>query len=799
MKKHLLTLGIIVASLLALPAHAAQFWYDTITNLPGGCITTNPPSVNFSVTNFSNWYPHGPGSAFNGTPYDMVIVTNNYTSGAAISGKHLRVNGLNAAYIMRLFDPVNTNTFTSGTLYASFVANANFVTAPGVGTYFATFNSADGTLGAPATLTNGFMFRGRVFEIGATNVYPFTTRVSGCFRYGVANALNDPSRSGGNLNQTLFVPIDLKGNIDYQVVLKYDIDNASATLWVNPATEGDVGNVAGPTSDNGAVTNAIAGLLFRQIAPGGTVDIRDIAVGTTFADVMTNVLANTTVQVATNFNTVTNFPGNPALLEVFASSIGGGALSYQWYQIAGGVTNAVTGANSQTMLINELASTDTGNYFCAVTNAGGNGAVSRTNFFISVNPAAGLGFASQAPSQFGGVGGQLTLSCTITGSGPYSIQWYFNGNPLIDGSAVTSNPGDASLVSGALSPTLLIKGLSTNETGDFSVTVTTTAAVTPNSITSSNAHITVNPPTPVSIAYLRSLEDHVNWQPTDTASVYVVSNAVVISFTNVTSGSTASYFVEDGTAGINVFVTGDPSFRPTLGDLLSVGGTLSGFNNDLELFVNPAINPYVFYTTSGHTNVLPAPQVFAPFSLTNNAGLMETNFEGRLVMLTNVGFDGTVASLTLGAANVDLFVTNSSGRFDIHFSAAQDLDFNGKTLPRFAYSIVGYMDQNLSGTTYANKVYRVNPTRFGDIVGTPPPPVTVSAEISGTNIVLNWTAVPYVTNYDAPGAYSYSVFVSPTVEGPYSPVVTGKTFNSTTGTYSEPLGPGPKYFRVGSP
>jgi len=56
-------------------------------------------------------------------------------------------------------------------------------------------------------------------------------------------------------------------------------------------------------------------------------------VGTSFADVMTNVLANTSVQVATNINIVTNFPGTPALLEVFATSIGGGPLSYQWYHI----------------------------------------------------------------------------------------------------------------------------------------------------------------------------------------------------------------------------------------------------------------------------------------------------------------------------------------------------------------------------------------------------------------------------------------------------------------------------------
>src|SRR3954468_2748330 len=113
--------------LAAVPTHAAQFWYEPITNLAGGCITTNSPSVNLTVTNFSNWYPHAPGSAFGGTPYDMFIVTNTYTSGAGQSGKRLRVDGTKSEYIMRLFDPVATNTFSSGKLFASFVASANFV------------------------------------------------------------------------------------------------------------------------------------------------------------------------------------------------------------------------------------------------------------------------------------------------------------------------------------------------------------------------------------------------------------------------------------------------------------------------------------------------------------------------------------------------------------------------------------------------------------------------------------------------------------------------------------------------
>ena len=87
-------------------------------------------------------------------------------------------------------------------------------------------------------------------------------------------------------------------------------------------------------------SNGLAGLLFRQRTGGGIVDIRDVAVGHNFTDVVTNVAASSPVLIATNYNVVSNYAGNPALLEVFATSIGGGALSYQWYQITtGGATN----------------------------------------------------------------------------------------------------------------------------------------------------------------------------------------------------------------------------------------------------------------------------------------------------------------------------------------------------------------------------------------------------------------------------------------------------------------------------
>ena len=762
----------LLISLAAASASAAPLWYDVVTNYNLGCITTNSGGL---------WYPHLPGTI---TATDALVVSNNYTSGAAVSGRRLRINGLNSEYIMRLFDPSTTNVYYSGSgtiLYASFIANANFVPAAGVGTYFATFNNAD-TNNPPQVKDNGFDFRGRVFEIGNTNAYPFTSTTAGTFHYGVANAAGDPAQGGGP--SILNVPIDLVKNIDYQVVLKYDIDNATATLWVNPASESDTANMAGPTSDSGAVINGLAGLLFRQRTAGGTVDIRDIAVGLSFADVMTNAPGTCPVLVATNYNTVTNYAGNPALLEVFATSIGGGPLNYQWYQISGGATNAIPGAINQTYVVASLAGSDTGNYFCAVTNSDPLGALSTTNFHIGVNTASTAPtFTTKPPAVINGtVGGALTLASAASGTGPLSFVWTYNGNPLTNGQPVTGNPGDASVVSGAQTPTLTINFMSTNETGLYAVTVT--GGVAPPASTSTA--VTVNPARAVSIGYIRSLETPGTWQVSDTSSIFVISNAVVTMYTNVTSGVTASYYVQDATGGLDLFVTGDATFRPQMGDLVSFGGTLSMYNNSIETDIVSGA-PYQFYAITGHTNVLPAPLVFN-MALTNNAGLMETNYEGKIVMLTNVYFTFSGSSLTTGTGNVNAYVTNNSSGsipLNVYLPGGTDPDLNNRTLSRFAYTITGVLSQFKSGA-YSAAGYELYVTRIGDIETNPPPAVTdLTASVSGNNVVLNWTAVPYTI--DTRGAYSYSAYASSDVTKAlnlWTPVATGMAFNTTAGSYT---------------
>src|SRR6185369_6338846 len=88
-------------------------------------------------------------------------------------------------------------------LYAAF--KAKFLTLPNSNPdYFAHF-------------ANGTTLRGRIYPFIPTNA-PF-----GTFHLAV-----------GNMTDSVELPIDLTTNVNYTLVTRYNIDTATATLWVNP-------------------------------------------------------------------------------------------------------------------------------------------------------------------------------------------------------------------------------------------------------------------------------------------------------------------------------------------------------------------------------------------------------------------------------------------------------------------------------------------------------------------------------------------------------------------------------------
>lgn len=240
---------------------------------------------------------------------------------------------------------------------------------------------------------------------------------------------------------------------------------------------------------------------------------------------------------------------------------------------------------------------------------------------------------------------------------------------------------------GAQTPTLTVTGLTTNETGNFTVTVT--GGVSPAAAATSV--VNVSPPKPVSIAYLRSLEDTNTWQATDTTGLYTVTGVVTM-YTNVVGSGNTSFYIQDGTGGVDFFLSGNATFRPQMGDIVSATGTLSMYNNAIELWANNSANPACAFANLGHTNLLPAPIVFS-LPLTNNAALMETSLEGQLCMLTNVTFT-TLPSSATGNYNTYVQDAGMGPALNVFWPAGTDPDVQNKTLStRFAYTITGVMAQ----------------------------------------------------------------------------------------------------------
>jgi hypothetical protein len=375
-----------------------------------------------------------------------------------------------------------------------------------------------------------------------------------------------------------------------------------------------------------------------------------------------------------------------------------------------------------------------------------------------------------------------TFTVGIAGTAPFTYQWKRDGTDLFNGPT-----GNGSTILGADSATLTILSVSTNDAGSYTVGVTNAVAPGTNG---GPAILTVTPVIPLAtnVAYLRTLVDPVNYLATNSTLVYTVTGTVT-TFTNLTTGNTSSYYLQDSTAGINIFVTLGSTFRPAQGDVLAFTGFLSSFNSTLELVVDPTLSPASGVTVlSNNIASLPAPRII-PFSITNSLALVETQIEGAIVMLTNVYF-GTNAGLTVSTTNNStILVTNQAGEtFNLFFSS-QNLDTAGKVLPAFASTVIGPLTQNLgNAATPRNAGFSVTVTRFSDIVTNLP----VTVQHAGNTSTLTWPA--------APVTYTYGVAAATAVTGPYTPLTNSLRFLDSAGSFIDPsAGADQKFYKITTP
>lgn len=670
-----------------------------------------------------------------------------------VSSNRLQVFGTRTDDVNRGFTGNVTNT---NSIFAAFTLNMSSLPVNSNGTYFAHFKD------------NGFNFHGRIFAVtGNDGFVPNFSVTPGYFRLGVANA-NGDGTGAITAGPTAVVPMDLALNTDYQVVVQYD-PATGAQLWVNPLNTNDVGS--GMSVDTSAAsTNGVSAYAFRQNTGQGQQTVDNLVVGDTFADVVTNVAFGPPFFANQPVGT-TNYSGNPFSMSTDVS--GRGALTYQWYlggNAISGASGTTGGAATITYSIASLGAGDDGTYTLVVSNSYGS-SVTSVPTVISVNTTPTAPFVATQPS---GVTNQIssnvTLSPTAGGSGPLSYQWMKDGNPA-------PGPDANNLVYHIIQAT-------TNDSGTYNLVVSGPGG--PNA-TSANAVVLITPAQSVTMAFLRSLEDTNTWAPTNTTTLFSVTGTVV-NPNSPTTSTTSSYYLQDATGGINLFITGTSTFRPALGAIVTAVGPIANFNGNLELSLNTA-NQFHTFSDTGLTNALPAPFVIS-FTNTNNVAFMESK-ESTLIMLTNVYFKTPGTNFFTNGGNY--LLTNSAGVTFVATIGSIVSNLNGVAIPPFAWTLTGVLIQNNNNVAANPKAgYQIMLSLVSDVTSNAPSRPTVSAVKSAGNVSLTWAAQPY--------HYAYTVQSSANVNGPYSVLATGLVFTNTSGAYTDINPPaGARFYRVSSP
>ncbi len=248
---------------------------------------------------------------------------------------------------------------SSLSLYASFTLNFASLPDGAASSYFAHFKD---------TTVSGF--RARIFT--TTN-----GAAPGTLRIGVGNAGSSP---------TAVLTNNLNLGTDYSVVIRYVINSASTTIWLNPDSELS----PGATATDSVSALSIAGFALRQpssVNNGmgyGNLYFDDLVVATTFAEVVpapTNSPPVITAQPQSQDVT----EGTSVVLSVTAA--GTSPLHYQWQFNSTNLPDA-TNATLQLINVNFAAA---GIYAVTVTNFFGS--TNSQPATLTVNPPLTPGFS----------------------------------------------------------------------------------------------------------------------------------------------------------------------------------------------------------------------------------------------------------------------------------------------------------------------------------------------------------------------------------------------------------------------
>ena len=285
--------------------------------------------------------------------------------------------------------------------------------------------------------------------------------------------------------------------------------------------------------------------------------------------------------------------------------------------------------------------------------------------------------------------------------------------------------------------------MNTNQAENYQVIITNSLGA----VTSAPVQLQINVRTPIvtNIAFLRNNQDHTNWQPIDTTNLYSVTGIVTTPYNTSGSGNSSQFFMQDGIAGICVFMGGGTSV-PNQGDLVRVIGPVANFDGLLEFSLS-ASNPSHSVSSAISTgNPLPAVKYF-DINKYQNIPYMETNIEGSLVVVSNVFLNQSSLQFAPGAMNI----TNVYRKYISFYVNANASDVIGQNVPRIAASIAGVMNQYTTASGPATNGYELDIFQYANLTAAasvPSMPLYISN--TSSNAVVSWWAVDPFTLQAAP-------------------------------------------------
>jgi len=240
-------------------------------------------------------------------------------------------------------------------------------------------------------------------------------------------------------------------------------------------------------------------------------------------------------------------------------------------------------------------------------------------------------------------------------------------------------------------------------------------------------------PTVITIA--EAIEDlNMDYVPDRLGQIVTVEGVV---FSPNYQSSNNSFYIDDGTAGTDIFMYGPPVFTWAYGDMLQITGEVDQYNGMTEII--PADSSGWVFISSG--NPAPNPILLTLAEYKANAEMYEGSLVG-FVSLTLVGGTWPAAG---SSANLDL----SDGADTVTFRIDSDTDISGQPEPTWPRDVIGIGSQ-FDSSTPPDGGYQIFPRYYAtDFLPAGTIPVELSsfaASVDQNNVTLTWSTATETNN-----------------------------------------------------